>query len=31
MVVERLRREEVVEWRGLKPCCEGWVERDCLR
>ena len=19
------------EWRGLKPCCEGWVERDCLR
>ena len=29
--VERLRSEEVVEWRVLKPFWVGWMERDCLR
>ena len=31
MAAERLRREEVVEWRGLKLCWVGWVVRGDLR
>ena len=31
MLVERLRSEEDVEWRGINPYWVGWLEMDCLR
>ena len=31
MLVERGSKAETVEWRGLKPCCEGDMVREALR